>query len=73
MMIVGTKAVTLVPNGTVTAIVWLDSVTTPVAAGLVKENAVIAFVVEAGGLPGAVQPRTIDACIRSRHKLRLGA
>ena len=40
---VGASAVTSVPNGTVTEIVFAPSLIMPVAAGEVKENAVIAL------------------------------
>jgi hypothetical protein len=42
-VIVGDREVTAVPYGTVTAIVWFDSVTVPVADGEAKLKAVIAF------------------------------
>lgn len=43
---VGTKAVTLVPKGTIRAIVWLPSFTTPMTPGdsALKLNAVMALV-----------------------------
>jgi hypothetical protein len=44
-VIVGTRAITFVPYGTVTAMVCVDSVITPVAAGEAKLNAVIALAV----------------------------
>src|SRR5512143_2617814 len=40
---VATSDVTFVPNGTVTVIVFAFSSIVPVAAGLVNENAVMAF------------------------------
>jgi hypothetical protein len=42
---VAVRAVTLVPKGAVTAMVLLASVIVPVAAGFVKENAIMALVV----------------------------
>jgi hypothetical protein len=58
---VGTRAVTVVPAGTVTAMVCAVSSIVPVAAGLAKLNAVIAFVelaaaVSALGAVGLEQP-----------------
>jgi hypothetical protein len=54
-----TSAVTFVPNGTVTVIVFAFSLIVPVAAGLVNENAVMAFSLEREGLlspPPPLQP-----------------
>jgi len=59
-----TKAVTLVPNGTVTAIAV--PVMVPVDAGLVKENAVISFV----GLNGSPVDELVQA---EKVRMRIAA
>jgi hypothetical protein len=55
-MMVGTRAVTFVPYGTVTAMVCVDSVITPVTAGEAKLNAVMALAVLRLGLVELGQP-----------------
>jgi hypothetical protein len=56
---VATNAVTFVPDGTVTEMVFALSFMKPVAAGLVKEKAVMAFAEEGGAelsLPPPLPP-----------------
>jgi hypothetical protein len=68
---VAIKAVTFVPNGTVTAMVFAFSSMVPVAAGLVSENAVMALALETGLPPPPPPPP--QALKRTENKATITA
>ena len=61
------SAVTAVPKGTVTVMVLAFSSMVPVTAGLVIENAVIAFVPDGAALPPPPPPQAVNN--NERHNI----